>query len=151
MTPLGDQRAVAALPVSHQHSMTTEILLEQLAPQRIVVLPRDANRPLYDGILADCRDVGLSPTLVEMADANIEQALLAVASGAGLALLPESVAERYRTPGIRFVPLGGDATTFATAILTRTEERHRRAMSGVRLLIDCRLDADAAATRQRLS
>ena len=59
-----------------------------------------------------------------MPDEHVEQALLAVAAGAGLALLPESVVERYRTPGLRFVPLGGDTATFATAVLTRRDTEH---------------------------
>jgi DNA-binding transcriptional LysR family regulator len=79
---------------------------------------------LYDGILAGCRAAGLSPSLVEMPDAHVEQALLAVASGAGLALLPESVAECYGTPGVRFVPLFGDTATFATAVVTRRDTEH---------------------------
>lgn len=124
MTRLGDQRTIAALPVSHEHAMRPEIRLDQLAPERIVVLPRDANRPLYDGILACYRAAGLSPGLVEMPDAHVEQALLAVASGAGLALLPESVAERYATPGLRFVSLHGDMATFATAVVTRRDTEH---------------------------
>ncbi len=124
VTPLGDQRAVAALPVSHEHAIKPEIRLEQLAPERIVVLPREANRPLYDGIIAGCRAAGLSPDLVEMPDAHVERALLAVASGAGMALVPESVAERYAAPGVRFVPLHGDTATFATAVLTRRNIEH---------------------------
>jgi len=124
MTPLGDQRAVAVLPVSHDDAMKPEIRLEQLAPERIVMLPRDANRPLYDGILSGCCALGLSPSLVEMPDAHVEQALLAVASGAGLALLPESGAERYGTPGVSFVRLSGDAATLALAVLTRRDTEH---------------------------
>ncbi|HJS96440.1 MAG TPA: LysR substrate-binding domain-containing protein [Solirubrobacteraceae bacterium] len=124
VTPLGEQHAIAALPVSHEHAMKAEIRLEQLAPERIVVLPREANRPLYDGVLASCHAAGVSPTLVEMPDAHIEQVLLAVASGAGMALLPESVADRYAAPGVRFVPLGGDTASFAAAVLTRRDTEH---------------------------
>ncbi len=124
VTPLGEQRAVAALPLGHRHAMKPVIRLEQLAPERIVVMPREANRPFYDGILAGCREAGVSPSLVELPDAPVEQALLAVASGAGLALLPESVAERYGTPGVRFVPLGGNTATFMTAVLTRPNSEH---------------------------
>src|SRR5207247_5544816 len=94
-TVLGDQGAVATLPVGHDHAVKHEIRLEQVAPERIVVLPRDADRPFYDAIVATCRDAGLSPTLVEVPGESVERALLAVASGAGMALLPESVAERY--------------------------------------------------------
>jgi DNA-binding transcriptional LysR family regulator len=138
MTPLGEQRAVAALPVSHEHAMRREIRLEQLAPDRIVVLPREANRPLYDGILAGCRAAGLSPTIVELPDAHLERALLAVASGAGLALLPESIIERYGTPGVRFVPFRGDTATFATAVLTRRDTEHMPTVAFLRALSSLR-------------
>jgi DNA-binding transcriptional LysR family regulator len=123
-TALGEQRPVAALPACHDHATRSELRLDQLAPERIVVLPRDANRPLYDAILACCHDAGLTPTLVEMPDEQVEQALLAVASGAGMALLPESVADRYSAPGVRFVPLAREPATFATAAVTRRETEH---------------------------
>ncbi len=124
VTRLRDQSAVVALPVGHDHAVRSEIRLEQLAPERIVVLPRDANRPLHDAVVAGCRAAGLSPTLVEMPDEHVEQALLAVASGAGPALLPECVAERYVTPGVRFVTLRSDDMTIATAVLTRRDTEH---------------------------
>ena len=143
VTPLGEQRAVVALPVGHEQAMKPELRLEQLAPERIVVMPREANRPFYDGILAGCRAAGVSPSLVEMPDAPVEQALLAVASGAGLALLPESVAERYGTPGVRFVPLGGDTATFTTAVLTRRNNEHMPTVAFLRAV-------SALARRQRV-
>lgn len=124
ITPLGEQRAVAALPVGHDHAVRPEIRLEQVAPDRIVMLPREANRPLYDAVLATCSSAGLSATLVEMPDAQVERALLAVAAGAGMALLPASVAERYVAPGVRFVPLGGDPPAFATGVVTRRGTEH---------------------------
>lgn len=136
VTPLADQHAMLALPVGHEHAMRREVCLKQLAPERIVVLPREANRPLYDAILAGCRAAGLSPTLVEMPDANVEQALLAVASGAGMALVPQCVAERYGTPGVRFVSLRGDASSFpvATALLTRRDTDHMPTVAFLRTI-----------------
>jgi len=123
-TTLGDQRAVAALPVGHRHAVSAAIRLDQLAPERIVVLPRDANRPFYDAVLALCRDAGVSPTLVELPDGHVEQALLSVAAGAGMALLPDSVAERYMPPGVRFVPLEDPRPAFSTAVVTRRDTQH---------------------------
>ncbi len=137
-TALGEQRALAALPVIHDHAVKPEIRLEQVAPDRIVVLPREANRPFYDAVVASCHDAGLSPTLVEMPDAQVERALLAVASGAGMALLPESVAERYATPGVRFLPLGGDAPAFATAVVTRRETGHMPTVAFLRAVPQAR-------------
>ena len=46
VTPLGEQRAVAVFPVGHEHAVKPHVGLEQIAPERIVVLPRDADRPL---------------------------------------------------------------------------------------------------------
>src|SRR3954451_15756696 len=40
VTPLGEQRALAALPVIHNNAVKSEICLEQVAPDRIVLLPR---------------------------------------------------------------------------------------------------------------
>ena len=44
ITALGEQRGLAALPVIHNHAVKSEICLKQVAPDRIVVLPREANR-----------------------------------------------------------------------------------------------------------
>jgi DNA-binding transcriptional LysR family regulator len=120
-TVLGDRRAVAALPSGHRHAMAQQIRLEQIGPERIVVLPRDADRPFYDAVVTTCHKAGLSPTFVEMPDAQLERALLAVASGAGMALLPDSVSERYAAPGVRFVPLGGEQPVCATVAVTRRD------------------------------
>jgi DNA-binding transcriptional LysR family regulator len=95
-----------------------------MAPERVVVLPREANRPFYDAVVATCHLAGLSPTLVEMPEGHVESALLAVASGAGMALVPEVVAERYLAPGVRFVPLEGRLPTIATAAVTRRDSTH---------------------------
>ena len=67
---------------------------------------------------------GLSPSLVEPSGACVEPALLAVASGAGIGLLPESVADRYSTPGVRFVSIDGEQPAVSTAIVTRRDSAH---------------------------
>jgi DNA-binding transcriptional LysR family regulator len=124
ITALGDQRAVAVFPVGHDQAVRSSVRLEQIAPERIVVLPRDVDRPFYDAVIAACQDAGLSPTLVEMPDGQVERALLAVASGAGIGVFPESVGERYAAAGVRFVPLAGARPAFATAVVCRRDTEH---------------------------
>lgn len=124
VTPLGHEHPVAALPVGHRHAVASAIRLDQVAPEQIVVLPREANRPFYDAIVAACREAGLAPTLVETADGHVEPALLAVASGHGMALLPQSAAERHLAPGVRFVPLAAPRPEVATAIVVRRDTTH---------------------------
>jgi DNA-binding transcriptional LysR family regulator len=125
-TRLGHERAVAAVPVGHRHAVRPAIRLDHMAPERIVVLAREANRPFYDAVLAACHNAGLSPALVEMpgSSVGVESALLAVASGAGIALLPESVGDRYCPAGVRFVPLDGAGPTVETAVVTRRDSAH---------------------------
>jgi DNA-binding transcriptional LysR family regulator len=134
VTSLGAQPAVIALPVGHDQAVRPSIDIEQLAPERIVVLPRDADRPFYDAVLATCHQAGLSPTIAELPDAHVEQALLAVASGAGMALLPGPVAERYAAPGVRFLPLEGVRPTVETALVTRRDTEHLPTVALVRAL-----------------
>jgi DNA-binding transcriptional LysR family regulator len=118
VTPLGEQRAVAVLPVTHSHAVDSAIAFERLAPERLVVLPRETNPAFHNAIVAMCHGAGLSPTFVEIPEPRVEHVLLAVAAGAGLALLPESVTERFASPGIRFVSLQADEPAFRTAVLT---------------------------------
>jgi DNA-binding transcriptional LysR family regulator len=124
VTRVGEQRAVAVFPVSHAHAMKPHVSLEQIAPERIVVLPRDVDRPFYDAVLTACHDAGSSPALVEMPDGQVDRMLLTVASGATMALLPESVAERYADAGVRFVPLNGDSPALATGIVSPRNTEH---------------------------
>ncbi|HWH19430.1 MAG TPA: LysR family transcriptional regulator [Solirubrobacterales bacterium] len=119
---LADQHLIAALPGCHPRAADSSVPLEHLVPQRITVLPREENRPLYDSVLAACHQIGISPTLVERPD--VEQVILAVAAGEGLALLPDSVADRYAVPGVRFVPLEHAHVAFSIGVVTPGDHDH---------------------------
>src|SRR4051794_25867554 len=120
-TLLGSQRAVVAMPVMHRHPTEESINLERLAPERIVLLPREVNPAFYDGALSVCRDAGLSPTIIHPLEARIELALLAVSSGEGFAILPESVVGSVSVAGIRFVPLEAEQPICESAVLTHAD------------------------------
>ena len=118
ITRVGGERAIAALPAGHPHASSTCVALRRLAPERVIVLPRDSNPAFHTAIVAMCRDAGLSPDLVEVGEARADHALLAVASGGGMALLPESAAERQAMPGVRFVAVDHAEPAFESAVLT---------------------------------
>jgi DNA-binding transcriptional LysR family regulator len=120
-TLLGEQRAVAVLPALHPLAIDSATSLERLAPARVVVLPRDANPAFHSAAIAMCRTAGLAPTLVDVQEPRVEHVLLAVAAGVGIALLPESVTERYASPGTRFVALEAAEPAFQTAVLTHAD------------------------------
>jgi DNA-binding transcriptional LysR family regulator len=133
-TPLGEQRLVAALPDRHPMTAGASLPLEALAPDAVVVLERDAGPPFHDAAIAACRAAGLSPRLVEIP--NVEQLLLAVASGAGAGLVPEWPAERYLAPGIRLVRLEGEHAGVPTAVVTCTDSTHMPTAAFVRAAYD---------------
>jgi DNA-binding transcriptional LysR family regulator len=115
------QGAVAVLPASHPSAGGSSIDLERIAPERLVMLPRDVNPPFHDAVVALCHQAGLSPTLLTVGEARIEHVLLAVATGSGMAVVPESVSERCVMPGLRFVPLEGSEGVVRKAVLTRPD------------------------------
>jgi DNA-binding transcriptional LysR family regulator len=121
VTSLGDQSLVAAVPAGSPKAFEPELTLEQLAPERLVMLPRDGNPALHDAIVALSRDAGLSPVFVEAPEPRVEAVLLAVAAGGGAALLPASVTQRYATPGVRLVDVVGTEFAFEAAVLTRPD------------------------------
>ena len=114
---LGTEPAVAALPAGDPRAVLDHVDLRQTAPERIV-LPRRSNPAFYDAVVTTCRQAGFSPTLIDAGECHVEHALLAVASGAGMALLPASVADRYTAPGIRFLPVSAPQLLCQTAVVT---------------------------------
>jgi DNA-binding transcriptional LysR family regulator len=134
VTRLADQHAVAAFPFTHPNASLRSISFERVAPERLMVLPREANRPFYDGIIAACRAARLSPTLWELPEGDVELGLLAVASGAGMAVLPDSVAERFATPGVKCVPVSDPHPGFSPAVVTRRDSDHVPTASFLRVL-----------------
>ena len=120
-TPAGHEGIVAALPVTHPLASSAPIPIERLAPERLVTLPRDANPAFHNAVVSMCRDAGLAPALLELAEPRVDLALLSVATGAGPALLPESAAAHYAAPGVRFVPIQTAAPVLETVVVTRRD------------------------------
>jgi DNA-binding transcriptional LysR family regulator len=133
VTPLGEQRAVAVLPEAHSQAVHSAVALNRLAPDRLVVLPREANPAFHDAIVAMCHRSGLAPAFVEMPEPRVEHVLFAVASGSGVALLPESVTDRYASPGVQFVALQG-SDAFCSALLTHPDTESLATLAFVRAL-----------------
>jgi DNA-binding transcriptional LysR family regulator len=86
-----------------------------------MLLPRATNPSFFDGIAGACRNAGLAPALIETPEADVTHALLNVAAGAGIALLPSSVAERYDVHGVSFRPLEHPSPTTEIALVTRAD------------------------------
>jgi DNA-binding transcriptional LysR family regulator len=121
VTPFVVERTVAAVPDRHVLSGRVSIPLEALADSPIVLLPRPTNPAFYDGVLSGCRAAGISPHLIDVSESKVEHALLLVASGLGIALLPASAAERHSAVGVSFRALGPLAPTTELALVSRAD------------------------------
>ena len=89
--------AVSAGPLDDQED---EIPLEIVAQNVVLARSRRTNPGFYDAVRAAFRTAGLPSPILEVHGVSIEQLLLQVAAGTGMALVPGSVADRFRTPGV---------------------------------------------------
>jgi DNA-binding transcriptional LysR family regulator len=124
-TPLGDEGLAVALPAGDPRAEQPALALEDLAGDPLLIAPADADPAFHHGVLSMFRGDGLSPRLVELSEARVDLALLAVASGCGLALLTRSSRERHASPGIRIVDVAAGHALLEYALLTRPHDDRR--------------------------
>jgi len=120
-TSLGHERAVAAIPDRHRLSGRQELALDTLGETPLILLPRADNPAFHDGVLAACRSTGAAPAIIEASESSVDHALLLVAAGAGIALLPASAA-RYSAPAVRFLPVVQPQLETELVLLSRGED-----------------------------
>jgi DNA-binding transcriptional LysR family regulator len=121
VVPIATEQMVAAVPEDHPCANEREIALGGLQRTALVQLARSIDPAFHDGVLAACRAAGIAPALVEIAEPALEQVLLAVAAGTGIALLPVSAQARLTTPGVRFKPLAPPTPAFDVALVARAD------------------------------
>jgi hypothetical protein len=68
----------------------------------VLTQSRRLNPAFYDAVVAAFKAARVPSPMQEVEGASVEQLLLRVAAGAGMALVPESVADRIRVPGVGF-------------------------------------------------
>jgi DNA-binding transcriptional LysR family regulator len=74
--------------------------LEILPRGAVLARPRRTNPGFFDAVLAAFSTAGIPSPILEVEGVSIEQLLLQVAAGADMALVPHSVADRLRIPGV---------------------------------------------------
>jgi DNA-binding transcriptional LysR family regulator len=119
VTTLGSEGTVAAIAGRHPLSGRPSIPLSELSETELILLPRTTNPAFYDGVLAACREAAIAPPLVEAAEPKVELALLMVAGGSGVALMPASAADHYSVEGVVFRALDAPAPTTEIGLICR--------------------------------
>jgi DNA-binding transcriptional LysR family regulator len=118
---MGTEGTVAAVPDSHPCADERRISLRALEDTPLFHLSRTVNPAFHDSVISACSESGLAPTLIDVGEPGVEHVLLAVASGAGVAVLPESAATSYSTPGVQFRPLAPPAPVWEVAMVARAD------------------------------
>jgi len=133
VTSLGFEGTVAAIASNQALSGRGSIPMSALSETELIMLPRTANPAFYDGILAGCREAAIAPPITETAEPKVELALLLVAAGAGIALMPACAAEQYKIPGVVFRPVEAPAPMTEIGLVTRTDQASTSITAFVRL------------------
>src|SRR6218665_358304 len=113
MAILAEEPWVACLPRSHPLAGRSELRIEELLDEPIVVAPKSAGRWREYWFAADARD-GRPPQIAAEA-ATYEAEATLVARGVGLSFTTSSMVRLYNRPGIQFVPILDRPTSY-TAI-----------------------------------
>jgi DNA-binding transcriptional LysR family regulator len=98
--PFAREHAAVAVSVGMLDGRDEEIPLEIVAQSILLARPRRANPAFHDAVLAAFRTANIPSPVLEVDGVSVEHLLLQVAAGAGMAVVPRSVADRFRTPGV---------------------------------------------------
>ena len=131
VTPIGEEGVVVALPDTHPGARQSTFPLAQLDDSAPIMLPREVNAPLYDGI----RAAGLTMRALETPAPTVEQALIAAAAGSTPALLAAPGASRHAFPGLSFLPLAEPAPRCTVALVTANDVPRAHAARFLRLAV----------------
>ncbi len=109
LTPLVEERLIAALPEAHPLAERATVPVAALAQEPFVLPPRRITG-LYEDVIGVCREAGFSPQVS------------LVSAGIGVSLVPESV-ETFRRPRVAYRPLRGPNASLEIALARRRDDR----------------------------
>jgi hypothetical protein len=98
----GYEHAAVAVRAGVFDGREYEVPIEVVAREMVLTQPRRLNPGFYDAVIAAFKTAGVALPLHEIEGATVEQLLLQVAAGGGMALVPGSVVDRIRLPGVAF-------------------------------------------------
>lgn len=108
------EQIILAVPKGHRLAETKGISLRSLADEDFILFPREDGPGFHDLILGICHQAGFSPRVVQVAS-QMQTILALVATGVGIALIPESV-RTLRREGVKYHVLRDQAATTGLAL-----------------------------------
>jgi DNA-binding transcriptional LysR family regulator len=141
----GHEAAVAAMADVHPCAALEVIALDTVRHTAIKPLAREVDPAFHDAVVAECWRIGTARALVQTSHRTVDELLLDITSGGGIALLPASVADRHAMPGVRFKQLAPPVPACEVALVSRPDDASAPLAAFTRLL------ADQAAPRPELA
>jgi DNA-binding transcriptional LysR family regulator len=112
MAVVAKETWVACLPRSHPLADRSELTIEELLDEPIIVAPRSAGIWRDYWMAADARDGRPANIAAEAATYEAETTL--ISRGVGISFTTSSLMRLYDRPGIRFVPIIGRPVSYTT-------------------------------------
>jgi DNA-binding transcriptional LysR family regulator len=127
---------VAAIPQDHPLAARPEVLMRDLAGERIILFSRHFHPGCYDYIVGCCREAGFSPNVVQRNEPQLYSGPTTyrmVASGAGVGIVARPLVSATRPGGVVFRPLRGPTPMLGLVAAWRRDNRsaHLQAFLGV--------------------
>jgi DNA-binding transcriptional LysR family regulator len=145
---IGREEAAVAVSPGVFDGREDDIPLDLVANGILLTRARRLNPGFHDSVMAAFRANGVASPLLEVEGASVEQLLLQVAAGAGMALVPMSTDDRARVPGVvlrrlaHVAPIGFDMAV----VTSRHDDR-----VPVRMLVEALTRPDVAPSRPELA
>jgi DNA-binding transcriptional LysR family regulator len=106
----------AVLPSDHRLTKAKVIRLRDLAQEQFVSVSRPSSPDMYDQMMQDCREAGVTLRVVQ--EAGSWQATVSlVAAGMGVTVAPRCVS-RLRIPRVKYREISGPVPTYGLALCT---------------------------------
>ena len=112
MAVVAEESWVACLPRTHRLASKSNLRIDELLDEPIVVAPETAGRWRDYWMAKDAR--GGKPAVIAGEAATYEAETMLVSTGVGLSFTTSSMVRLYDRPGIRFVPIIDRPTSFTT-------------------------------------
>ena len=120
---LFEEPMVVALPSDHRKGAETSIDLKTLAEDAFILFPRHHGPGIYDVVMKTCHEADFTPN-VSYAPNEMQTLLTYVASGLGVALVPQSLSV-FHPGAIVYRPLRGRWVGIELAMIRKRDEDHQ--------------------------
>ena len=112
MVVVAEESWVACLPRTHRLALKSQLRIDELLDEPIVVAPESAGRWRDYWMAKDARQG--KPALVAAEAATYEAETMLVSTGIGLSFTTSSMVRLYDRPGVRFVPIIDRPASYTT-------------------------------------